>query len=181
MTTADLIRHNSPFGVFHVLAVDDVVLAASWNESMDAIVARVHVALRPDAVRARSELGRIGRALRAYDDGDCQAIDEIAVNQHSGPFHARIRDELRAIPPGSTSTYAELAATAGRPGAARAAGSACARNAIALFVPCHRAVGSDGSLRGFAYGLDHKAALLEHERRHALAGDSARVPTSVGS
>ncbi len=70
---------------------------------------------------------------------------------------------MRSIPPGQTWSYARLAAEAGRPTAVRAAGSACARNLVAPFVPCHRVVRSDGSLGGYAYGLDIKRALLAHE------------------
>ncbi len=182
MTIADLIRHDSPFGLFHVLVQDAVVVAASWDEPIDAVVARVHPTLRPNSVRARAGRGPIHEALDAYDAGDCQAIDGIGVLQHSGPFHARVREELRAIPSGTTSTYAELAASAGRPSAARAAGTACARNAIALFVPCHRAIGTDGTLRGFAFGVVHKAALLEHERRFTpTTARPARESPVIGS
>ena len=71
--------------------------------------------------------------------------------------------QLRLIPAGSTLTYTELAAAMGRPDAVRAAASVCARNAPALFVPCHRVLRSDGSLGGFAWGLDVKRSLLERE------------------
>lgn len=162
MTIADLTRHAGRFGTFTVVALDDVVLAATWDDPHDA-VARIHPTLRPTAVRERSELGAITRALVAYDAGDVAALDDVAVHQHAGPFQRVVQDTLRAVPGGTTCTYAELAARAGRPGAARAAGSACARNVVALFVPCHRAIGTDGGLRGFAYGLGRKAELLAHE------------------
>jgi methylated-DNA-[protein]-cysteine S-methyltransferase len=72
---------------------------------------------------------------------------------------------MRAIAPGSTATYAELAAAAGSPTAVRAAGSACARNLVAPFVPCHRVLRSGGTLGGYYYGLDAKRVLLAHEAR----------------
>ncbi len=180
MTTAQLIEHDSRFGPFRALTVDDVVIAASWNETVEDLVRRTHPSRRPGTIRESAGPNAVREALREYDAGDCSAIDRIRVAQHSGPFHARVRDALRSIPSGTTLTYADLAAIAGTPGAARAAGAACARNAIALFVPCHRAVGSDGTLRGFAYGLSHKAALLDHERGCGPQG-SAQMPAIVGS
>lgn len=77
---------------------------------------------------------------------------------------------MERIPAGATCTYAELAARAGRPRAVRAAGQACARNPLPLFVPCHRVLGSGGVLGGFSGGLAWKVCLLERER----AGRSAR-------
>ena len=70
---------------------------------------------------------------------------------------------MREVPPGATDSYGGLAAAAGRPGAARAAGTACATNPVAPFVPCHRIVRSDGSLGEYGYGPGLKRALLEHE------------------
>lgn len=80
------------------------------------------------------------------------------------PFQHQIWRALVAIEPGSTRSYAELARGLGRPDAARAAGSANARNPISIIVPCHRVVGSAGALTGYAGGLERKAWLLEHER-----------------
>jgi len=84
---------------------------------------------------------------------------------------------MRQIPPGQTWSYAELAAKAGRPDASRAAGSACARNLVAPFVPCHRVVRSDGTLGGYYYGLPVKEWLLAHEGRSddQLAFDALSV------
>lgn len=78
-------------------------------------------------------------------------------------FQEAVWQALRAIPAGETRSYAELAAMAGRPGAVRAAGTACGANALAVLIPCHRALRSDGSLGGYAYGLDRKRALLSRE------------------
>lgn len=79
------------------------------------------------------------------------------------PFQRRVWEELRTIPRGSTVTYAGLAARIGMPGAARAVGSAVARNPVSIVVPCHRVVGTDGSLTGYAGGLERKRALLAME------------------
>ena len=78
-------------------------------------------------------------------------------------FQHRVWRALSDIPPGQTRTYRELAAAIGAPDAARAVGTACARNPVSLVVPCHRAVGSDGALRGYRWGLARKRQLLRHE------------------
>ncbi|MDP7379753.1 MAG: bifunctional DNA-binding transcriptional regulator/O6-methylguanine-DNA methyltransferase Ada [Alphaproteobacteria bacterium] len=78
-------------------------------------------------------------------------------------FQHRVWRALTTIPPGQTRTYRELAAAIGAPGAARAVGTACARNPVSLVVPCHRAVGSDGALRGYRWGLARKRQLLRRE------------------
>ena len=106
-------------------------------------------------------------ALRAYAGGDLLALDEIPVAQPGGEFHAVVREVMRRIPPGCTVSYSELAAMAGRPAAARAAAGACARNQVAVVIPCHRVIRGDGGLGGYAYGLDVKETLLAFEREHA--------------
>ncbi len=96
--------------------------------------------------------------------GGTQALTEIPVAFRSGtPFQHRVWAELRTIPRGKTVTYGELAADLGMPGAARAVGSAVARNPISIVVPCHRVVGADGSLTGYAGGVERKRELLAIE------------------
>jgi methylated-DNA-[protein]-cysteine S-methyltransferase len=83
-------------------------------------------------------------------------------------FQRRVWDVLLQIPFGETMSYGEVARQAGYPGSARAVGSAIGRNPVAIVVPCHRVIGSDGSLTGYGGGLDRKVSLLDHER--AVAG-----------
>jgi methylated-DNA-[protein]-cysteine S-methyltransferase len=82
---------------------------------------------------------------------------------HGTVFQLRVWDEIARIPFGATLTYAELAARAGAPGAVRAAGAATGRNPLSIVVPCHRVIGSDGTLTGYAGGIDRKRRLLELE------------------
>jgi methylated-DNA-[protein]-cysteine S-methyltransferase len=92
------------------------------------------------------------------------ALAEVPVDlEYETPFLARCADALRAVPAGEVVTYGELAALAGAPGAARAAGSFCARNRLGLFVPCHRVVGADGLGSYGTLGLAYKRRLLELE------------------
>ena len=78
-------------------------------------------------------------------------------------FQQAVWRELTRIPPGETRTYTQLAMAAGNPGAVRAAGTACGQNRVAVLIPCHRALRTDGSLGGYAYGLERKMKLLEME------------------
>lgn len=162
--TADATTFEGRFGPFSIISDGDVVLASGWTEDLERLRAFIAPALRPDELRVRPELGQVTKAVAAYDEGDLGAIDAIEVDHRSGPFIEQAWRLLRAIPPGAPLTYSELAAKAGRPRAIRAAGTACATNPSALFVPCHRVVASNGALHGFGYGLKLKAALLAHER-----------------
>jgi methylated-DNA-[protein]-cysteine S-methyltransferase len=155
---------DTPPGPLTLIASDDALLACGWTTDAERLRALIGSALRPQELTPRKDLGPFTRAVRDYVAGDVAAIDGIPVAQAASPFLERAWAELRAIPPGEPETYTQLAARAGRPAAVRAAGSACARNPTALFVPCHRIVRSDGTLGGFAYGLDVKRWLLAHER-----------------
>ncbi|MQA25216.1 MAG: methylated-DNA--[protein]-cysteine S-methyltransferase, partial [Micromonosporaceae bacterium] len=88
---------------------------------------------------------------------------EIPVRQLGGKFLTAAWEVLRRVPPDAPVTYTEYAALAGRPAAVRAAAQACARNAAALYVPCHRVVRIGGALGGFRWGLPVKRWLLDHE------------------
>jgi methylated-DNA-[protein]-cysteine S-methyltransferase len=98
------------------------------------------------------------------------------LSPHGTPFQKRVWREIARIPRGETITYAELARRAGNPAALRAAGAATGRNPISLIVPCHRVVGSDGSLTGYAGGLERKRRLLGLE---AGSGNAPRPDATV--
>ena len=111
--------------------------------------------------RSRSEL--VAR-LESYFDGAAVAFDDVELDlEYDTPFFERCAVALRAVPRGEVVTYGELAALAGSPGAARAAGSFCARNRLGLFVPCHRVVGADGLGSYGSFGVEYKQRLLELE------------------
>jgi O-6-methylguanine DNA methyltransferase len=105
----------------------------------------------------------ISEKLRAYFAKDYAVLDDIVVDTGGTEFQRRVWAELRAIPPGSTRTYGELAARLGGPNASRAVGLANSQNPLSIVVPCHRLVGRDGSLTGYAGGLARKQWLLRHE------------------
>ena len=101
--------------------------------------------------------------LKTYLAGDLTSIDRISVNTGGTAFQQQVWAALRRIPPGTVLTYGELAAQLGKPTAARAVGMANALNPISIVVPCHRLVGANGSLTGYAGGLKRKRWLLQHE------------------
>ena len=112
--------------------------------------------------------------------------DTLPLDVHATAFRRRVWEALRRIPFGETRSYGEIAAAVGAPGAARAVGTACAENPVPVVVPCHRVIGSDGSLHGYAYGLARKRQLLDAEAGGAAGGGvaaeaAAAGPASVGA
>jgi methylated-DNA-[protein]-cysteine S-methyltransferase len=125
-------------------------------------------------------LTRVGFGAATTPQGDAQAVSAAAIQLEQylagertefdldvevdgTDFERRVWDAVRAIPYGQTASYAEIARQIGRPGACRAVGRANGRNPLAVIVPCHRVVGSDGSLTGYAGGIEMKRALLDLE------------------
>lgn len=102
-----------------------------------------------------------------YFAGDVNAIDDVPVQTAGTPFQRAVWNELRTIPGGTAISYGKLAEQINRPKAVRAVGLANGSNPIGIVVPCHRVVGSDGSLTGYGGGLDRKRWLLDHELKHA--------------
>jgi len=153
---------DTPDGTLTVLADQaQRVLASGWTADADAIIARVHPSLRPASV-AEGETDAAAAAT-AYYAGDLAAIDGVAVRQHGTELQHAGWAALRRIEPGRPLTYSEFAIALGSPQAVRAAASICARNAPALFVPCHRVLRADGTLGGFAWGVEVKQSLLARE------------------
>ncbi|MFD4251212.1 methylated-DNA--[protein]-cysteine S-methyltransferase [Amycolatopsis thermoflava] len=146
-----------------IVASDGAVLASGWTADLGELTPQISPSLRPSHLREKRDLGAVSTAVRGYHDGELDAIDDIPVRQRSGEFLQHAWDVLRTVPAGKPVTYTEYAALAGRPAAVRAAASACARNAAALFVPCHRVLRIGGALGGFRWGVDVKRWLLDHE------------------
>ena len=117
--------------------------------------------------RDAAPLRECERQVREYLEGARREF-HIALAPEGSEFQRRVWIEITRIPYGETRTYAELASRAGAPGSARAAGAATGRNPISIIVPCHRVVGSDGTLTGYAGGVERKAKLLDIE--HARIG-----------
>lgn len=174
---AAAITVRTPDGKFTLLASAAGVLASGWTDDLDSLIALVHPSLRPARADVALATGGGGgpdggagellspaaEAVTAYYDGQLDAPSEVRVHQRSGDFRMLAWDALRTVRAGDRLTYTDYATLAGRPAAVRAAAGACAMNAVALFVPCHRIVRTDGGLGGFRYGLAIKRSLLDRE------------------
>lgn len=156
---------DTPAGPLSVFTEGDTVIAAGFTADIDGLANRIP---QQPTYTVVDDLGDVTKAITRWLEGDLDALDEIEVRQAGTPYQQAVWTALTEVPKGRTVSYATLAEEAGNPAAARAAGSACGRNLIAPFVPCHRAVQSGGGLGGYEYGLDVKRWLLDHERRHAL-------------
>jgi methylated-DNA-[protein]-cysteine S-methyltransferase len=161
VTTLWLEELPSPLGRITLVATDTALCALDFPPGRSRLIA--HVRARFGAGALRRDRGRFADPLRAYLAGDLGALDAIVVDPGGTAFQRRVWSALRTIPPGTTTTYRALAETVGHPRAIRAVGHANARNPISLVVPCHRVVGSDGGLRGYAGGIWRKEWLLAHE------------------
>jgi methylated-DNA-[protein]-cysteine S-methyltransferase len=126
------------------------------------------LAPRPDWRRADEPFDAVRRQLEEYFAGRRQEFD-LPLRMAGTSFQKLVWKALVRIPFGTTITYAQLAGRIGRPGAARAVGHANSRNPISIIVPCHRVIGADGALAGYAGGLEKKRRLLDLERNASAA------------
>jgi methylated-DNA-[protein]-cysteine S-methyltransferase len=129
------------------------------DPSIDEMLARWY----PGEPTLRRPVPAVRGVLARYFGGEHGVIDAVAVELNGTDFQKRVWQALRRIPSGSTISYAELARRIGEPAAVRAVGTANGANPVAVVVPCHRVIGSDGSLTGYGGGLERKRWLLAHE------------------
>lgn len=165
--TIDYAITPTPLGHLLVAATGRGVCSVMLDDSPDALRAEL-AAEYPRAVLREDghDLGAWLDAVARYLEGDPAPLD-LPLDVQATAFQRRVWDALRDIPYGSTRTYAEIAENIGAPKAVRAVGHACATNKVALIIPCHRVLRSDGSLGGYRWGLDRKRALIEQERAAA--------------
>ncbi|MBA2529706.1 MAG: methylated-DNA--[protein]-cysteine S-methyltransferase, partial [Euzebyales bacterium] len=155
---------DTPTGPLTLVAEGERLVAGGFTDRLDDLRARLDPLRRAAEIHHRGDLGDISRAMAAYLEGDVTALDGVPVEHAGTEGQRRVWAALRKVPAGTTVSYGQLARMSGSPSAVRAAASACGRNLIAPFVPCHRVVRRDGGLGGYAYGLDTKRWLLDHER-----------------
>ncbi|MGI8973227.1 MAG: methylated-DNA--[protein]-cysteine S-methyltransferase [Gaiella sp.] len=156
---------DSPIGPLLVAVTDRGLLRVSFTARRDPqeeleSLARV---AGPAVLRAPRAVAAARRELDEYFAGKRRVFALTLDLRGQAPFTVRVLDELARVPFGATATYGELAGRAGRPTAARAVGMVMNRNPIPIVLPCHRIVGSNGSLTGYAGGLDLKERLLRFE------------------
>lgn len=164
---------RTELGAMLIAATDKGICRVGFDEGEEALKDRFPGArlVAGDADFAVL-VGRVVAAVAAPE-----RPHDLPLDVRGTAFQEAVWRELARIPPGEASSYAALAAAAGKPGAARAAGTACGANPVAVLVPCHRARRGDGSAGGYAWGLERKAALLNQERGDLFqgAGGSGRA------
>ena len=147
--------HKTPIGTLNLLADDQVLIGTNLSTIADLNGGK--------DVRIVKSIPVISDLISDYFDGNLLAINAIKVRQPGAAFSQAAWKAMRKIAAGKVISYADLAAKAGSPAAVRAAGSACANNAIMLVVPCHRIVKTGGALGNYACGVSKKEWLLRHE------------------
>jgi len=155
----------TPFGWLALLASERGLRRLSLKPSPGEALESLGIQ-KAEAMEGGSLLREAGHRLMAYLRGEAVSLEGFPLDlEGAPPFFRAAWEACRSIPLGETRSYAWLATRAGRPGAARAAGQAMAKNPIPIVIPCHRVIGSDGGLHGYGGGLEVKARLLELERR----------------
>jgi methylated-DNA-[protein]-cysteine S-methyltransferase len=153
---------TTPLGTLNLIADGELLLGANLG-SIRALKDGLDSLYRASDFKEAKKIPVISDLIDDYFDGDLSAINAIKVSQPGGSFSQAAWKAMRRIRAGKVLSYAELAKNSGSPKAVRAAGSACAKNAIVLVVPCHRIVKTGGALGNDAYGVYKKEWLLRHE------------------
>jgi len=168
-------RIKTPIGELAIVADEhDRLRAVEWSDHDDRMHQsfRLHYGKDGYALKNTRNPSGFSAALRAYFDGEVAAIDGLKVATGGTEFQKSVWKALRSIPCGETISYATLAERVGRPKAIRAAGHANGDNPISVVVPCHRVVGTNGSLTGYGGGIERKRWLLAHEKAAQPANGS---------
>lgn len=152
----------TPIGNLNLITDEHILLAANLS-NLKSLKESLSQADYEKEIKNVSRIPIISDLISDYFDGDITALNSIQVRQPGAPFSQAAWKAMKKVSPGKVISYAELAQRAGSPSAVRAAGSACAKNAIVLVVPCHRIVKTGGALGNYAYGLEKKEWLLRHE------------------
>lgn len=167
MIRIDVDEHDTPLGGVTSACREGKLLALTFSQWWPTMEVRLE--RRFGALRCVQGARPMQSRLDAYFAGDPTALDDLEVDPGGTDFQRAVWSALRRIPCGGTTTYGALARAIGAPRAVRAVGAANGANPIWLVIPCHRAIGANGSLTGYAGGLERKRWLLEHERRCASA------------
>ena len=145
---------QSPIGKLYILTRGQMVLGLNLSGFQDLLSSFKLPSKYVDGVSDK---------LEDYFEGNLKAINSISVKQPGGDFSQAAWSAMRKIKAGAMESYADLAYRAGSPAAVRAAGSACAKNKIAIIIPCHRIIKSGGAIGAYGWGVEKKLWLLRHE------------------
>ena len=153
---------KTPIGNLNLIADEHVLLGANLS-NISALKNGLDAADQNREIKVVKSIPIISDLIADYFAGDITAINGISVRHPGATFSQAAWKAMRKVKAGAVITYADLADRAGSAAAVRAAGTACAKNAIMLVVPCHRIVKSGGALGNYAYGVNKKEWLLSHE------------------
>ncbi len=156
-------RFPSPLGELMLVVDNAAVCALDYADCETRMSRLLQRHYGPFQLRPMDNPQGFSDCIRAYLAGDLGALDAIPITTGGTPFQRQVWQALRAIPPGTMLSYGQLALSIGRATASRAVGTANALNPVSIIVPCHRLVGANGALTGYAGGLERKAWLLHHE------------------
>jgi methylated-DNA-[protein]-cysteine S-methyltransferase len=159
-------RFDTPVGELTIVADGEGHLrAVEFSDHADRLhrSLKLHYGKQGYELVPASDPAGLSSAIRAYFAGELKAIESLPVATGGTPFQRQVWEALRAIPCGATITYGELARRIGRASAVRAVGHANGDNPISIVVPCHRVIGSNGTLTGYGGGIERKRWLLAHE------------------
>jgi methylated-DNA-[protein]-cysteine S-methyltransferase len=154
---------ESPIGKVVLAETDGVLCALDFEQTREPVLGRLKRRFGEFEVSRGNGVRKFRDRVEAYFQGELHALDGLAVEPGGTAFQRKVWSALQRIPVGSTTCYSELAASIGHPAAVRAVGMANSRNPIAVVIPCHRVIGRDGSLTGYAAGIERKRWLLHHE------------------
>jgi methylated-DNA-[protein]-cysteine S-methyltransferase len=157
---------TTPLGPLWILCDEQFHLrAVEWEEHSDRMVQLLDLHYRAEGYERLqvSNPDGLSTKMKAYFEGDLSIIDTLPSATGGTPFQREVWQALRAIPCGQVMHYGQLAELLGRPGAARAVGAANGSNPVSVVVPCHRVIGRNGTMTGYAGGVQRKEWLLRHE------------------
>lgn len=157
-----LASHSTPLGTIKLLAHEHILVGANFSTEKALFEGLSEIDSERDVEKV-SRIPVISDLLEDYFDGDINALNSVQTRQPGAKFSQLAWREIKKVKAGRTISYAELALRAGSAGAVRAAGTACGKNAVVLFIPCHRIVKSGGALGNYGYGVNKKEWLLRHE------------------
>lgn len=154
---------GSPIGDIQAVLDRDTLVLVDFKDNRERIERLLVRRYGKHMLKSSSRNGLACKSLERYFRGDWTAFDDLAWETGGTAFQCAVWRVLRTIPRGEAISYHELARRVDRPRAIRAVANANANNPISIMIPCHRVIGKDGALRGYAGGVQRKAWLLKHE------------------
>ncbi len=165
MKSLEMMPYQSPIGMMDVILDGDILVCMDFSDNPERSKCLLTRRFGQIEMIRSSHPTPVHHALDRYFSHGGDPFHDLRLDTGGTPFQSSVWCALRQIPPGETIDYSTLARKVGNPKAIRAAASCNARNPISIIIPCHRVIGRDGSLRGYAGGQERKRWLIQHEQR----------------